>query len=68
MNDDGPGPKDPTEEEIRALCAEIQKGWSDQTRISRRVKVPPSFGTPSYVRRLAEYEISETLEERRRTG
>jgi hypothetical protein len=68
MIDDGPGPSDPTPEQIRTLCAEIQKGWTDEVKIARRQKVPVPIGAPAYVKRLAEYEIRETLEERRRTG
>jgi hypothetical protein len=57
---------DPTPEQIAEACAAIRAGWSDETRIARRQKSPVPIGSPSYVRRLAEYEIHQTLEERRR--
>lgn len=35
----------PTEEEIRELCAEIQKGWDEETRRSRLVdkRLDPNY-------------------------
>jgi len=61
-------PGDPTPKQIAEACAAIRAGWSDETRIARRQKVPAPIGSPPYVRRLAEYEIHQTLAARRRTG
>jgi hypothetical protein len=61
-------PGDPTLAEIAEACAAIRAGWTDEVRIARRQKVPVPIGAPAYVKRLAEYEIRQTLEERRRTG
>ena len=61
-------PKDPTPAEIAERSAAIRASWTDEVKIARRQKVPVPIGAPAYVRRLAEYEIRETLEERRRTG
>jgi hypothetical protein len=68
MNDDGRGPKDPTPAEIAERSAAIRASWTDEVRISRRQKSPVPIGAPAYVKRLAEYEIRQTLAERRRTG
>jgi hypothetical protein len=37
----GPGPDDPTPEEIREMCLEIQKEWGVATRRSRRLVERP---------------------------
>ncbi len=48
-NDDelAPGKKDPTPEEIRERCEEVQKTWNDRTRLLRsgmpREEVDRSF-------------------------
>ena len=59
---------EPSPQEIAALCAELQLGWSEKTKASRRLKVPRSIRAPAYVRRLAEIEIEAKLEERRQVG
>ena len=46
---DGPGPKDPTPEEIREATALIRQGWSDAERASRSFdrRLPAALHTAS---------------------
>ena len=40
MESAGPRPADPSEQEIRRLCEQIQADWSDDEREARRLWMP----------------------------
>lgn len=54
----GPTPRDPTPEEIRLRCAEIQAGWTEEERAARRSHAPPWY--------FRVYEDPGSLEDVRR--
>lgn len=53
---------EPSPEEIRAMCAEIRRGWSDETRQSRQVCEPRPWQVPG-ADRNGEVTTNRTVED-----
>ena len=55
-------PHEPTQEEIKAMCAEIRKTWSEQTRRSRRVINNAPVTAVEIEQRWAQTELHSILD------
>jgi hypothetical protein len=55
----------PTPEEIAERCAEIQRGWSDTERLSRRRCSPGASYYDPAVEQMARFELDHRLAKRR---